>query len=485
MQMIIKVKGITRRWIFNVLTITFALIVLLAVIICLLIRSTAYNRVRGDISARMNTVTLWLSGYTASTFEGGARTFIEGFDDKGKLEIQIINSEGQIFVTTQGFDPPREEMPDYLSAKSKKISAEWIGKNENGERVIAVTCFLNMPDMPNPPAVRFVVSLTYVNQQMMFNYLIIFAVGLGVLLFTLISGLYFINSIVRPIQEVNAVARKIAMGNFDSKLPVRENSEIGELCDTINFMAGELKSTERMKNEFISSVSHELRTPMTAIKGWGETVREALNTDPEIVQKGLSVILSESERLSGLVEDLLDFSRMQSGRLSFNMKRIDVLADLTEAVYMFRDVAAKSGIELSYIEPASVSPILGDANRLKQVFINIIDNAIKYTSPGGKVLIEALETDGFIKIRVLDTGRGIPLAELPMVKEKFYKANNSVRGSGIGLAVADEIIRLHKGELDIDSVEGEGTSVTIMLPALPRSEEDTVDAAINELTVNN
>ena len=145
---------------------------------------------------------------------------------------------------------------------------------------------------------------------------------------------------------------------------------------------------------------------------------------------------------------------------------------------MFEETAKKAKLELSYIEPLLVSPVMGDRNRLKQVFINIIDNAIKYTPAGGKVLVEALETEGSVKVRVLDTGRGIPTNDLSKVKERFYKAANSERGSGIGLAVAEEIISQHKGTLTIDSVEGEGTSVTMILPVAARSEEETVDAAL-------
>jgi len=480
MEMIIRVRGITKRWIFNVLIISVVLIVLLDAIICFLLRSTAYDRVRRDLSDRVNIAKTYLSGNTAASFENGARTYIEGFENKDQMEIQIVNADGNVFVTTLGFDPVRSDMPDYRTAKANKTTGtgEWVGRNENGENVMAITSFLSIPGFGTPPAVRFVVSLTYVNQQLIINTLIVTAVSSLVLLFTFISGMYFINSIVRPIQEVNAAARRIAMGDFNAKIPVRQQDEIGELCDSINYMAGELQSIDRMKNEFISSVSHELRTPLTAIKGWGETASEALSSEPEIVEKGISIILSESERLSGLVEDLLDFSRMQSGRFSLNMKKIDVIAELTEAVYMFKETAKKAEIELSYIEPLLVSPVIGDRNRLKQVFINIIDNAIKYTSAGGKVLVEAVETDGSVKVRVLDTGRGIPTGDLLKVKERFYKAANSVRGSGIGLAVAEEIISQHKGTLTIDSVEGEGTSVTMILPVVARSEEETVDAAL-------
>ena len=243
------------------------------------------------------------------------------------------------------------------------------------------------------------------------------------------------------------------------------NDEIGDLCDTINYMAGELGTTEKMKNDFISSVSHELRTPLTAIKGWGETLM-ALDPvkDREMMEKGMDVIIGESERLSGIVEELLDFSRLQSGRLTMKMEKIDILAELGEAVFMFQERSKRENIELIYYEPELLPVVMGDRNRLKQVFVNILDNAFKYSDAGGRVRVEAEEGDGEIRVVISDTGCGISAEDLSKVKEKFYKANHTRRGSGIGLAVADEIIRMHGGSLELRSVESSGTDVIITLP---------------------
>ena len=232
-------------------------------------------------------------------------------------------------------------------------------------------------------------------------------------------------------------------------------------------MAGEISTAEHMKNEFISSVSHELRTPLTAIKGWGETLRQGGSEDPELLDKGLDVIIGEAERLSGIVEELLDFSRMQGGHLNMKFSRMDLLAELSETVLLFRERAAQAGITLEYIEPENLPPIVGDKDRLKQVFINVIDNAIKYSDRGGRVRIETADMGGHVQIVVGDTGVGISAEDLPNIKQKFYKANRSRPGSGIGLALADEIVKRHKGRLDIDSEEGVGTTVTIMLPVAP------------------
>ena len=233
-----------------------------------------------------------------------------------------------------------------------------------------------------------------------------------------------------------------------------------------------------MKNDFISSVSHELRTPLTAIRGWGETIKMSIGSDPDLVSKGIDVILNEAGRLSGLVEELLDFSRMQSGSLSMNMTRFRLIDTLDEAVYMYNELARRQNIELVFVKPKFSPLVMGDADRLKQVFINIIDNAIKYNKPGGQVLIESSLEEGCVRITVSDTGSGIPSKDIDRVKEKFYKADKTVRGSGIGLAVADEIVKQHQGLLFLESKEGVGTTVTIVIPTI---EEATPEEGAAEL----
>lgn len=295
-------------------------------------------------------------------------------------------------------------------------------------------------------------------------YILAIATGAVILLITGCSGIYFIRSIVRPIRDVSGMAKKIAMGDFESKIEMKANNEIGELCDSINYMAGELKAADSLKNEFISSVSHELRTPLTAIRGWAETAKLSIGYDEETVKKGLDVVLTESERLNSLVEELLDFSRMQSGRLSLNVETFDLRRVIRESAEMYFELAKKQGVELVYIPLPEAIVCKGDINRIKQVFINVIDNALKYNQPDGQILISSRLDEGCVQVEISDTGVGIAAQDLDRVKEKFYKANKTVRGSGIGLAVADEIMKQHNGFLLIDSTEGIGTTVTVVLP---------------------
>lgn len=350
-------------------------------------------------------------------------------------------------------------MPDY-EAVMDGGDGYWVGK-QGGETIMAVS--VDISDMNTEyNAIRVVASLEQIQSTVNSYVWGVSALCAGVLLLLVVTGLYFIRSIVRPIKQINATTKKYAKGDFSVRIQENSSDEIGDLCVSINQMADELSNTENMKNEFISSVSHELRTPLTAIKGWAETM--CMEADSDTVQRGVHVIVNETERLSEMVEELLDFSRMQSGRFSLQCATMDVLAELGDAVLIYTEKAKRENIRIIYQEPEMLPFVYGDKNRIRQVFINVIDNAIKYSNSGSTITISAEEVGNMIQVTITDNGVGISEADLPRVKTKFFKANHTRRGSGIGLAVADEIITMHGGRLDITSELNVGTNVTITLP---------------------
>lgn len=461
------VKRITKRWLYNSFLVILLLLSAVIIASAVFIRGYFYNNALQIMRSNATVNDTLLVNYAEDSsvdFDSALRSVVEGFDMKDKMELMAIDATGQVILTSSGFSPSSDlSMPDFEEALSSSTrDGVWEG-SINNEPIIAYSLCVSTSADSELTALRYVVSLSEINAQIILYIAMVAVVCMIIIFFVVISNSYFISSVVNPVDQVGKTAQRIAHGDFSVRLQKRYDDEVGELCDVINYMAEELQENEKMKNDFISSVSHELRTPLTAIRGWAETLKDG-DADQETMQKGMGVILKESDRLSSMVEELLDFSRIQSGRMQLNLSKLDLIAELSDAVLMFVERAKREQIELVYDEPMDIIPINADPNRLRQVFINIIDNAIKYSDSGDSVTVAASLLEDRAVVTIADTGCGIKSTDLPKIKEKFYKANSTRRGSGIGLAVADEIISLHGGNLSIGSVEGSGTTVTISLP---------------------
>ncbi len=482
----LNIQGLTKRWVINVLSVVFVVLFVFTVAASMLIHQYYMDAAKGYLTDQMEVIGDTFSGFSsgsAEEFEKGAKEYVESFAMHQKMEVQFLSPEGKILYSTAGYiTESYAHSTDYNDAfSSAKQSALWKGKTSAGERVLSGVLLILSSENPDLclGGIRVVISLSGVLGQ----YLMVVAglTGITALCFFLIvaSGFFFIKSIVSPIQVIGQTAGQIARGDFEARIETKKHrdDEIGVLCDTINHMAEELASTEQMKNDFISSVSHELRTPLTAIKGWGETV--ALSPDdPVLVKKGMNVIVGEAGRLSVIVEDLLDFSRMQNGKLTYQMQPCDVVAEMEEAILSLVQNASKKQVLLDFTMPEQFPTVVGDAVRLQQVFVNLLDNALKYTPSGGSIVVDMKALENSVQIMVSDTGCGIAADDLEHIKQKFYKGKDAVRGSGIGLAIADEIVLAHGGTLNIASTPRVGTTVTVILPLegeslLPVKEEVT------------
>lgn len=487
-SMKLKFKGgLTRRWLFQTSTIIVAVLLIICIAAAYFIHTYYYTSVERKIKTYANgIVDIYFENYASTddaVFEKGAREYISDFTDKASVEVWVLDKYGSVFISSSGFPVTNKvKIPEYEDAVTNgSNTAVWHGEDSAGENIIALTKIITDTENNQVGSVRYMISLVEIDNQIGTWYFIISLVFLLLVLLLVISGTVFISSIVRPIQEVCDTAKMIADGNYDARIDhYIYKDEIGLLCNTINEMAEKIKTSDKIKNDFISTVSHELRTPLTAIKGWGETLLQIGDTDPNLTKRGMNVIIGESSRLNGIVEELLDFSRMQSGRMVLKNEKMDILAELDETVFAFKDRAMREGIELVYNAPNLPAPMDGDPDRIKQVFVNILDNALKYTKQGGKIVVSTDIKDDKITIVISDTGCGISAEDLPHVKEKFYKTNMTVHGSGIGLAVVDEIVRLHHGTFDIDSVLGQGTTVKISFDIDHVELEDVwdIDAAI-------
>ena len=464
--------SIIRRWIRGSLLITVLVLVLAEGLFLYYSYNDLYGGVERAVENRFSTVVGRLqatgtAGDTATTAESRAnvlRRVVEQFDEKDKFEFMLLDAQGVILATSSGtMNRDLTNGTDYGRALT---SANGIGSaiftTPQGERVMAVTMLVPYA-AGSIAALRMVTSLTLIDGQWWRTVAICVGLGVLVLAFTVWSGLFFVRSIVRPLGEVEATATKIAKGDMKVRLPdTRYDDEIGRLCKTINQMAEDLAETERLKNEFISSVSHELRTPLTSIRGWVETISNIDDPTNENYRRGLSIIGTETDRLYTMVEELLDFSRLQNG-IKMNCEVLDFVAEATDAALFVEARIRQEGMQLVY--PA----------RLRQVFVNLFDNAIKYSEPGGTIFLTLSRTPVTVSASIRDQGRGIAPDDLEKVKQKFFKAKNSVRGSGIGLAVVDEIVGTLGGKFDIASTLGQGTTVTVTLPVYHPGQEHLHD----------
>lgn len=463
-------SSIKSRWIKNILFATIAILFIFCCIIVFSVCTRYFNSAELAMRVRnTKSVDTFFTSYndgTEETFSLGAFEFVENFAYKDIMEVWVIDKDGKAIISSSGFSITYSgSWEDYELALS---SADRIGvarlRLDSGEPVTAMTYILRDQNNVNYGALRYMISMEEMYEQLSFIGIIVLLVFIFVVVLISASGMYFVSSIVNPVAEIRKTTSEIAKGNFSARIMYDYyDDEIGELCRSINEMALQLSEIDQMKNDFISTVSHEIRTPLTAIKGWGDTLKN-VHDNPEILQKGLDIIIAETGRLSSMVEELLDYSRMQNGGIRLIKEQVDI-CELTENVYSFyKQRAEKEEIELSINVPSSPVIIIADVDKLRQVLINILDNAIKYTKDGGKVEITVESIQKYVRILFVDTGCGISQKDLPHIKEKFYKANNTIRGTGIGLAVADEIVASHFGELNIYSEVSVGTKVEIFLP---------------------
>lgn len=467
-------SGITRRWLRGSLLITVLLVLAVEVMFLYTNVRTSYNGVQQTMYRRFSSMTGQLKMYTGDTAYKAAanrsvalRRMVEQFSDKEKFEFMLLDSYGAVIASSSGTDA--EGIVSTRDFARAQEAADGMGvavyRTGSGEKVMAVCCLVPYA-AGDVAAMRLVTSMTLVDKQLYNAALASLVVVASILGFTVWSGLYFVRGIVVPLGQVERTAAGIARGELDVRLPVTGDAsdEVDRLRGTINQMAEGLEETERMKNEFISSVSHELRTPLTSIRGWVETLRTLDDPSDENYRKGLEIINNETARLYNMVEELLDFSRLQNGRLRMDCRPLDLVAELTDAVIFCEARIRREGLILSYAEPEEMIPVYADPDRLRQVFINILDNAIKYSAPGGRITVKLWAGEYKAFVEIIDQGRGIPPEDLENVKTKFFKGKNAVRGSGIGLALVESIMTAMDGTLDLKSTLGRGTVVTLGLP---------------------
>ncbi len=456
-------KGIRGRLAASFIVVILVSVIILEVMLIYIVKQNYYGSLRGNLSNQIKiSADMYSRYYSDTALEDNILYNVDAFWNQSNARVEIIDRRGQIIMDSSGSFPdakePRTDIEDALKGKM----GEWAGRME-GHGVMAVSYPLKSENQI-VGALRFISSTDEIASDIKRTIGIFILIGIFVVFAVGFLSIFLANTILIPLKEVTDAAKSMAAGNFQTRSRKIKDDEIGELSDTLNYMADEIVKREDMKNDFISSVSHELRTPLTSIMGWSITLQNEKFRREETLKDGLEIIAKESERLTHMVEELLDFSKFVSDRIRLKYESVNPSRLLDDIRKQLKLRAVKDGIDFTVEYEEDLPDLMSDGYRLRQVFINILDNAFNFTPPGGNVTLSAAETGKGLLFTVKDTGCGILKEELPRVKEKFYKGEDSKSKNGIGLSICQEIVTLMKGNLDIQSDIGAGTTVTVFLP---------------------
>ncbi|MDO5096032.1 MAG: HAMP domain-containing sensor histidine kinase [Peptostreptococcaceae bacterium] len=460
-------NSIRNRIIFSFASILVITIILGEVFIVLFLNNYYYGGVEQLLKERASIASEFLNKYAEySDIEGKSNflfnTFL-GESDK-KFLVQTLNKEGYVVMDSFGVTTSQKiETDDIDSALQNQISVSINVDPNTKERTMSASRPLIRYSSIDG-VVRYTVSLSKIDTAIRQYYATSISVSLLLIFLLIMISALLSQSIVYPIEKLIIVAREMANGNMAIRAKTMYDDEIGELSETLNYMAEEIERNDQLKKDFISSISHELRTPLTSIKGWGETLLSEEIEPGTSMEIGLQIISSEADRLKDMVEELLDFSRLESHKMRVEKTNLS-FRELTYSVYN-QMLPRTEGIDFRIETAGRDTLIFGDANRLRQVLINLISNSIKFSS--GKSPIISIKVEGEMErviFSITDNGIGISKKNLERVKEKFFKENMNSPGSGIGLALVDEIVKLHNGEMKIESEENLGTKITIEFPS--------------------
>lgn len=318
--------------------------------------------------------------------------------------------------------------------------------------------------------IRTSTSLTSVTDALRPVYIKIAISGVVVMLFVALITYLVARRINRPLKEIGEGAHRFAAGDLSYRLNIQSPGEIAVLAESMNQMAGQLKKLESIRSDFVANVSHELKTPITAIKGFIETLKEGAIEDPENARHFIEIISKHSDRLGEIIEDLLSLSRIEqeSEKDGIQLERDSINTIINAAVTMCMSKAGERGIEIDIASGDDLEINMNSA-LLEQAIINLIDNAIKYSDGGKKIVIESSHQNGEVLISITDQGYGIPKNHQARIFERFYRIDKSrsrsLGGTGLGLAIVKHIVSAHNGRITLESKPGSGSKFTIHLPA--------------------
>ncbi len=466
----IRMKGLRRRWLKNTGVVILALGLVCVLAITASFSAYYYSEMESDLRQFARSSTVLFSGVNDLEEQElylACIAFVENQKNLDNIELQFVDSKGQViassFVEQQGNIGLTSDMKDAVDTRGP---SSFLGTDPvSGKRIMAASSPIIRSDGEVMGVIRYVTSTDQLDRQIVTVAIVATCVLCLVMAVILFCSNYYIRSIVVPLEEIIEKSKRIANGSYGIQIQTKYDDEIGDLARMTNELSLKISENEKMQRDFISSLSHELRTPLTAITGWSETLLSSDKLDND-TRRGVRIIHREADRLTGMVVDLLDFTRIQDDRMTLNMEVVDIRGEFEDTVFVYGSRLAEEGISLKYVDNDQEIPEIScDPQRLRQVFLNILNNAVKHGGEGKRIDASIVYKDDFVDICIRDYGPGIPEDELALVKKKFYKGSSKARGSGIGLAVSDEIVQMHGGELILENALSGGTLVTVRLPA--------------------
>jgi len=407
------------------------------------------------------TIPEWTTGVDFSNIkiEDLTDEIMRSYNHSG-ADLKLLTRDGKLIQSSTGFyeDKTYSFDPSVLTLKTNYE----IEKNvKTGENIMVIYTPLIFEGQI-VGVLRYSTSLSKVDTIIIniLGYVGMICIIVAFIVF--IVSLHLGDSIVRPLSDIMFFAQRMAEGRYKERIEKKYPHEFGEMANMLNYMADEITKVERMKNDFISSISHELRTPLTGIKGWSETMQNPDELTDEELKLGLGIINTEVDRLMGLVENLLDFSRYQSERIELTRSTVQVNKLIEDVALQLQKKAEEKGIRI-IIETVPIA-ITADGDKLRQVILNILDNAIKFSNNETLVHVTQSVNNDTVVIEISDKGIGVKQEDLKNILESFYKINPNSVGAGLGLAISHSIVEMHGGTIHIDSGYGNGTCVYITLP---------------------
>lgn len=460
-----EISGIKKRWFVN-----YTLIILVVFIIIegffLVGLNNFYNKNAYNILVDRAKVTVdfYKKYYDTELYniEEISQLLVNNYTDQDIAEVQILDLDGNILKSSNEFII--DEKSTYPKGVEDGIVDEKYMMPGTGQKVMSIYVPLENSAGTVIGILKYTTALTLIDASI--NRIFTYSLGILMLLILILSVLsfFFTRTLINPIESIISATEKLAKGDYNTRVTENFKDEMQTLAVSVNQMAEKIQESEKSKNEFISSITHEIRTPLTSIKGWSETIITGEMNDKEEIEIGLGIIIRETERLSSMVEELLEFSKLEAGNLRIFKEKVEIVSMCEDIISLYKGKFNKKNIKGKIVSNKNEIYLKVDSNRIRQVIINILENAYKFSNYDSEIIINIDESKESVKIKIIDFGIGISNKNLEKVMNKFFKSDSKYAGSGLGLSISNEIVKLHGGHITIDSQLHEGTQVSIILP---------------------